>query len=362
MRWIASVSAGLALWFGWSSPALAQDLCAQAVAAAPGKACVANPNGVVLAPDAAEAEPIAAAVREGEARFARHFGRTPPRYAIVVDFRADELRALSAAGFLRILPWLTAAQFETNALESVRRGAEAQARAQGLGPDQAAAVVEQAEARWRTMNTPEAQEARDAGVLPHEIGHMWYAQLYWPESQLDRGSHYGGPGPDWLDETAAILMESDGFAANRRRQFELVYRGGGDQPALSGISTEELIDLRRFLTREHPGRSMQAPRPAAGQSGPQIRILTGEEGRAAARGAALFYLQGRMFADFLLERSGNPAVFADIGAAFGAGRTIDQWLAARGEANHLPASIDALDAAWRTWLRERFGSPGNPAA
>lgn len=362
MRWTAKVSAGLALWLGWSGPALAQDLCAQALAAAPGKACAANPNGVVLAPDAAEAERIAAAVREGEARFARYFGRSPPRYAIVEDSRADELRALSAAGFLRTLPWLTPAQFETNALESVRRGAEAQARARGLGAEQVAAVVQQAEARWRTMNTPEAQEARDAGVLPHEIGHLWYAQLYWPGTQVDRGSHYGGPGPDWLDETAAILMESDGFAANRRRQFELVYRGGGDQPALSGISIEELVDLRRFLTREHPGRPMQAAQQIPGQSGPQIRILTGEEGRAVARGAALFYLQGRMFADFLLERTGNPTVFADIGAAFGAGRSMDQWLAERGEANHLPGSVDALDAAWRAWLRDRFGPPANPAA
>ena len=361
MRRTAGLLAGLALSLAWSGAAAGQDLCAQTLRAAPGKACAANPHGVVLAPDQAEAARIAAAVRDGEDRFARHFGRPPPLYAILEDFQAEELRALNAAGFVRTLPWLTPAQFAAAARDSVRRGAEAQAAARGLTAEQVAAVVQQAEARWREMNSPEAQAARDAGVLPHEIGHGWYVQLYWPGTQLDRGSHYGGPGPDWLDETAAILMESDAFAADRRRQFENIYRGSSPQPALNGISAAELIDLRRFLTREHPGRALQEVRQMEAGSGPQVRVLTGEEARRAAGGAALFYLQGRMFADFLIDRTGNPAVFAEIGAAFGAGRTIDQWLAQRGAANRLPGTLTELDTAWRAWLQSRFGVPAQPA-
>ena len=362
MKWTRQICAGLALWLAGGGTATAQDLCAQAFAAAPGKHCIANPHGVVLAPEPAEAERMAAAVREGEVRFVRYFGRPPPRYAIVQDSRPEELRALNAAGFVRTLPWLTPAQFEAAGLESVRRGAQAQAAAQGLGAEQVAAVVQQAEARWRTQNTREAQLARDAGALPHEIGHGWYVQLYWPGTAMDRPGHYGGPGPDWLDETAAILMESDAFAADRRRQFEQVYRGTGAGPALGGIPVDELIDLRRFLTRDHPGRALQEGRRAPAGSGPQIRVLTGEEARSAARGAALFYLQGRMFADFLIDRTGDPTIFADIGAAFGRGRTIDQWLAERGPAFRLPATLDGLDAAWRTWLQGRFGAPAHPAS
>ena len=350
-------TAVLAAWIAGPVMAQAPDLCAAALAAAPGKACVANPNGVVLAPERAEAERMAAAVREGEARFARHFGSAPPLYAIVQDSRPEQMRALSAAGFIRTLPWLTPAQFESAALESVRRGAQGQAAAAGLSGEPLAAVVAQAEARWRANNTREAQIARDAGALPHEIGHGWYVQLYWPGTPLDRGSHYGGPGPDWLDETAAILMESDTFAADRRRQFEQVYRGTGGGVALAGIPVAELIDLGRFLSREHPGRVLQQGRQAPAAAGPQIRVLTGDEARSAARGAALFYLQGRVFADYLIERTGDPAVFAAIGAAFGQGRTMAEWLAEQGAAHRLPATIEALDADWRAWLQARHGPP-----
>ena len=360
MRWAMRISAGAALGLAGGGGAAAQDLCAAALAVVPGKACAANPHGVVLAPERAEAQRIAAAVREGEARFARHFGRSPPRYAIVQDFRPEELRALNAAGFVRTLPWLTLEQLETASLESVRRAAQAQAAAQGLTADQAAAVAQQAESQWRARNSRETRIARDAGVLPHEIGHGWYVQLYWPGTAMDRTGHYGGPGPDWLDETAAILMESDAFTADRRRQFEQIYRGTSAEPALNMISVGDLIDLRRFLSREHPGLAMQEARRPQPGSGPQVRVLTGDEARRVAGGAALFYLQGRMFADFLIDRTGNPAIFAEIGAAFGRGRSIDQWLAQRGSAHRLPASVAELDTAWRAWLQARFGPPANP--
>lgn len=359
MSWKGKFLAGIALWMVGSSAESAQDLCAQAVAIAPGKICVANPHGVALATDRSEAERIAAAVREGEQRFIRHFGRSPSRYAIIQDGRPEDYRTLRAAGFVPTLAWLTPAQFEAAALESVRRGAEAQVRARGLSAEQAAPIVQQAEAQWRARNGPETLLARDAGVLPHEIGHGWYVELFWPGTVMDGAGHYGGPGPDWLDETAAILMETDAFAADRRQQFEQVYRGSGaGNLALSSIPVAELIDLPRFLTRDHPGRALQEGqnRPAPGQ-GPGVRVLTGDEARNAARGAALFYLQGRMFADFLIERTGNPAIFAEIGAAFGSGRTIDQWLAARGRAHRLGASVGELDGIWRSWLQAKFGPP-----
>ena len=356
---LGRISLALAIWLATGGEAFAQDLCAPALAAVPGKSCVANAHGVALAPERSEAERIAAAVREGEARFARHFGRSPPRYAIVQDFRPEELRALNAAGFVRTLPWLTLAQLETASLNSIRRAAQAQAAALNLPAEQAAAVVQQAETQWRGRNSRETRIARDAGVLPHEIGHGWYVQLYWPGTAMDRTGHYGGPGPDWLDETAAILMETEAFAADRRRQFEQIYRGTAAASGLSAIPVDELIDLGRFLTRDHPGLAMQEVRRPPPGSGPQVRVLTGDEARRVAGGAALFYLQGRMFADFLIDRTGNPAIFAEIGAAFGRGQSIGQWLAERGTANRLPASVAELEAAWRAWLLSRFGPPAD---
>jgi len=115
MKVAAQIAAGLAIWVASAGAAQARDLCAAALAAARGKACVANPYGVALASTRVEAARVAAAVRAGEARFVLHFGRAAPRYAIVQDFRPEELRALARAGF-RALPWLTATQFETAAL------------------------------------------------------------------------------------------------------------------------------------------------------------------------------------------------------------------------------------------------------
>ena len=64
MRLAEGACAGFALWLASGSAAYGQDLCAQALAAVPGRACAANPHGVVLSPEQAEADRIAAAVRD----------------------------------------------------------------------------------------------------------------------------------------------------------------------------------------------------------------------------------------------------------------------------------------------------------
>ena len=339
--------------------ATADGLCA-AAGVVPDKACVATGHGVVLAPDRADASRLAGSVLEAEARFARHFGRAPPRHATVQDAKPGELKALGGAGFLRTLPWLTPAQFEASALQSIRRGVEAQTKAAGLDAARTAEAVARGETAWRERNTLAAFHARDAGSLPHEAGHGWYMRSFWPDRSPDGRGHYGGPGPDWMDETAAVLLENDAFTADRRRMFEEVYRGTPASQSTRDLSVAELIDLPRFLTRAHPGSeigSALATKDPAVKDGPNIRVLSGDEARNLMRGGLLFYLQSRLFADYLIERSGDPAIFASLGAAFGRGETIDDWLRVHGAGHKLPATVDALDAAWRAWLRGRYGAP-----
>ena len=64
-----------------------------------------------------------------------------------------------------------------------------------------------------------------------------------------------------------------------------------------------------------------------------------------------------MFADFLIDVSGDPSIFGDIGAAFGRGETMDDWLGQQGAGHGLPATMSALESAWRAYLAARFGPP-----
>lgn len=52
-------------------------------------------------------------------------------------------------------------------------------------------------------------------------------QAFWPtKDQGEAGvSHYGGPGPDWLDEMAAILSEDAPTTDRRRAQMNLLLQG-----------------------------------------------------------------------------------------------------------------------------------------
>ena len=139
------------------------------------------------------------------------------------------------AGFHPTLPWLTQAQFFRR-----RSNRSAEAPSKGVRPGLARKGGPSYNRPRRTgaRNSLETRLARDAGVLPHEIGHGWYVELFWPGAVQDRSGHYGGPGPDWLDETAAILMETEAFAADRRRQFEQIYRGTNSGPGIERHSPQ----------------------------------------------------------------------------------------------------------------------------
>lgn len=57
-----------------------------------------------------------------------------------------------------------------------------------------------------------------------------------------------------------------------------------------------------------------------------------------------------MFADLLLERGGDPALFASLSEALARNETIGDWLGTIGPAFGLPTALDAVDAGWRAWL------------
>lgn len=317
--------------------------------------CADAPNGVVLAATAERAAVLVAIAAAGEARFARHFDRAPPRYAIVdgegsIDPATG--KALEAAGFVSSLPWLSPEATVAALTASIRRGVEQRASAMGASAEATEQMVAAALAQQAERRTPELAAARERGVVPHELGHGWFIRSWWPTRAAGPVSHYGGPAPDWMDEVAAVLMEDDGLAEQRRAGFAARMKESGE-------ARDRLLDLKRFLTMEHPGagRKLAPPPPgAAPAAGTQVRVLTGEEARQFAADGLEFYLQSRSFADYLIERAGPSRAFVSAAESFAGGATTADWLARHGAALGIATDLDALAADWRRWAEARHAA------
>ena len=314
-----------------------------------GQACADAPTGVAIAASADRAAALASLAAQGEARFTLRFARPVPRYAVVEmigNTRDAALDArLKAAGIGWRLPWLSEQAMADALRASVRRGAEAQADAQHLSPDARDRVIAAAESKAAAMTSPASAHAKDAAGVPHELGHGWFIRAWWPIAAIDGGGHYGGPAPDWMDEVAAVLMEDDTLSGRRRTQFATVFRGQDT------VARVKLLDLATFLSGGHPALPALASAPGAGGTG-AVRVLAGPEAAALLAAATGFYLQSRLFADYVLARSGDPAAFRTAADAFAGGLTTAQWLASSGPALHLPTTVAAVQADWEKWLSE----------
>lgn len=311
-------------------------------------ACVANEAGWFYAHDAESAAGIAEdALRAGE-DFRRHFSRPPPRGAVIARGTGaaaspEAAQRLRDAGAAWHLPWLDASERR----ELQRSGIERQLRAQRPQASDAevAALLETALAR-----APSPQ-ATDRSALRHEIGHVLLIHAFWPDAARtdDGATHYGGPAQDWLDETAAVLMESEDMADRRRERLA--------EPG----ERARLLPLDAFFAAAHPlAARLTELRPSAAGGG--IRVISGEDAQRLSAEAGGFYAQARGVADFLIETGGDPAVFGDIAAFAADGGDMAGWLSAHGARYGLPATVTALDAAWQHWLDARAGATASDDA
>lgn len=349
-----------------AAPATAAGLCAKIPGSTKVRACAESEHGLVIADSTARAQELLDAAEAGAARFQRHFGRPASLFAVIEtnDGQVDgvALDGLKSSGFKAVLPWLSPAGYRSQIEASVRRAVEAQTA--NLPAEARESVLQQALAQV-TGKSP--VEGHETGAIAHELGHIWYIENFWPGRE-GRGGHYGGPGPDWMDETAAVLMESDALAAGRVKQFAERYaklRAGG---MLAKAPDNALVDLPAFFASSHPGvargeamlKEIRKEGPgAAPKNGVLIRASSGPEAEKFAESAIHYYLQSTMAAEYLVARTGDLTVFARIGAAFARGETIEQWLANKEPKGKLPRDLKALQADWLDWLETRF--PATPA-
>ncbi|RZJ43435.1 MAG: hypothetical protein EON86_05225 [Brevundimonas sp.] len=318
--------------------------------AAGGGSCARSGHGVALAKDQANADALAAHAQAGEDRFQTYFARDISPYAVTSVSPAPNSDALQAAGFTHVLPWPDPEVFEQATRQGIERAARQFAASQGLDVVQADQMVERALANSRADG---GKAALDAGMVPHELGHLWFTQAFWPAGEVDPlVSHYGGPGPDWLDELAAILLEDEPTTLRRREQLRALLSGEVVPAIGPAAGRDTLLDLKGFLARDHPALSrVIKERPEMPASGGIAMVYTPAGGGLNAVVAErLFYIQARAFADFMIERTGRATVFADIAQGLSEGRSFESWLASEGTTLGLPPTLNGLDTLWRIHL------------
>ena len=337
------------VWGLWTiSPAAAAPLCP---AMPDGLFCKAGSSGLAIAETADDAMRFAAAIDESARLFQAHFSRPAPSLALIAAperFVAlkDQLQTDLA------MPWLARHASFSRAIGDALRETLRKSM-----PDLTPAAIE-AEIDKKLAEIGGAQN-REEGVIAHEACHTRFIKAYAFSSAESGGaqSHYGGSAPDWLDETAAILCEDAKTTADRRRQFALQRQG-----KFQG----RIWPMRHFLEMAHPLAQedahllTEAKKEAAAEGRSdgafKITIYKGDEAKALIgnSNAPSFYLQARVFADFLIETTKTENVFGSIAEGYAAGRTFNDWLAENGAANGLPTDIAAFEAKWEAYLTHHY--------
>ena len=248
------------------------------------------------------------------------------------------------------MPWFddaAAAAFEKKVTD-LRRDQLAARGLQGPALDRAMAAAPQA--AYLDVKAP----------LRHELGHVWFVGTFWGRQALHnmgRGpgqTHYAGPAHDWLDETAAILMENGPSTAERRKNFAAAFKADPNR----------IRPLGEFFTMAHPSTNKAAaPEPpgtktASGnlklgsKSGLSVNVISHAPGEDRQADPVLdFYAQCRVFADFLIQKSGKENVFRGIAQNEAKGGDMASWLLENGRPLGLPVSVDDLDRQFRAWAK-----------
>ena len=290
------------------------------VAQPPAPVCVASSFGLAYADTDDEAERAARAQAGAAARFATHFGEAPAGVLILSSSydstAAEEFANAHGLGYAQV--WLSGSEMLAMTARAMRK-----------------AGMDRARIRQATTAMGDGHE----NTLRHELGHSMYAATFWPDAGEAPEGRYGSPAPDWLDEAAAILMESVESQGSRAGEF--LHAGK--------LAARNTPSLAEFLDMEHPIRTpelaKQLERGQKSDSGVQMMV----SGNADASGAAAFYGQALLTGMFLIETSGDPRILATISSAIAGGMPFPDWLAENGPLHGLPDNLASLQTTWETW-------------
>lgn len=304
--------------------AAASDHSCPDVPTPPAPACIASAQGLAYADTDEEAAGAARAQAGAAVQFEAYFGDVPAGLVVLsTSYDPEDARRFATAhGLAYAQVWLSASAKQAMTARAMRR-----------------AGLDTARIRRATAGMADQHE----NSLRHEVGHAMYAARFWPGSdEAASEPRYGSPAPDWLDEVAAILMESAKSQGARASQYLQALRS----------SPRDIPPLSQFLQMEHPVRepalARQLERGARTDSG--VKMMVSREADLLA--AASFYGQSLLVGMFLIETADDPRVLATISTAIADGLAFADWITEHGASHDLPDSLAALQAAWEDWSRQ----------
>lgn len=294
--------------------------------------------GWIVAPGDCAAREVALEMDAASAAFERHFGIEAPAGAVVDVAHARHAPALKKAGAAWVLPWRFEGGFEADdaRAEAIRAQVRAQLASgdQAPDPDRVEALVQRALAQLGESVPPKAPPLEPKAIR-HEIAHLLFMHSVWPSTR-ERSGQYGGDAPDWLDEAAAVVAESERMTADRREAFRELARDG------------QAIPLERYVRMTHPvfgggafQQRLEQARQQAESAGAAVTSFSMPDADLAE--ARAFYAQTRGFVDYLIEQSGEERILRTISLALKEGQTLEGWLAAHGAEHGLPKSIERIE-------------------
>lgn len=310
--------------------------------------CVGSENILVVGNAEAQQELLNSALSDAK-KFERTFGVTPAKTVIVPGgvISKEKREAFKAAGYPVSLPWLSAADKAKLRETSIRRQVEEQTK--NLPEAIRESAMKQALAAVSSGGEDKRAGDIQAGAFAHELGHLWFINAFKPaEAEAQTGHAYGGWAPDWLDETAAVLMENAALTEKRRAAFK-------------SFSPDRIIPLREFLTMEHPAaqsaRDLKDALPGGtDEGGSRTIILSGKEAeeflkKSGGNRAADFYAQTQVFSEFLLGPKNDSQLYVSLTEHLRGGGSFETWLIAEGVEWGLPTTLDALESEWQDWIK-----------
>lgn len=306
--------------------------------------CTAAEHGIVIGASA-DSDELAAAIDQAAASFEAHFEEPKARVAVVMGGQVDPAltERLASEGY-HTLPWLTGEQKQALIEERIREEVRAKLA------DMPEAVVERAIASGLEQVRSRPMTSKSTSAFMHEVAHLflvgWWGDVGTAAAAAEK--KYGSDAPDWLDEMAAVLAEDKVMSEGRRSHFASMLDGGD-------AARETPYALADYLGMEHPvleqaKRLSEAASNGNAANGARLMLVSGEEAAKLTAGSnpIRFYSQSRVFADFMIASSGDPAIFADIARSMRAGQNFEQWL--NGNESGLPRTMSGLETLWDEYL------------
>ncbi len=312
--------------------------------------CDISPAGLVVGPEGTTSQ-YAGRLDAAAETFHRYFGKKAPKAAVVIDRVLNSEFMIQLRKDHVVLPWLTQAGQDLMIKDGLRKQVKAQNPQ--LKGEALETLVQQLFAAHKNNQTSD-RSAFHLGVLAHELGHLMFIKAFWPDDDFGQNTtntvrtRYGGPAHDWLDEMAAVLLETDVLTQNRRQSAKAV---------LAEHGTDAFWPLEDYFTIVHPIfarlQGLIKKRAEASEEKEQgdFLVLTRDQiPIESGREPVNFYLQSRLFADYMIKQSGDEQIFAHIASYVSASGTIKEWLADYGNKKGIPGSVDDLQEDFNYWL------------